>query len=235
MAKKSVLAIGIDPALVDFTAMPQFTPEMFHGYIDAELERVRGMGYDVTSCLIDLGDTAEAVAKTYKITREDADRFAEHSFSRAVEAQKSCFLSGEIIPLVSETFDRAGYKPRGIQLPRGTETLSTDTHIRPSSYEALSKIRPAFGGVQTGGNSSAIVDGAAAALVSSGGYARAKGKEPLARVAAVAAVGVPPETMSLGPAPAIRRLLDGAGLALEQIDRFEINEAFAAAGHRHVG
>jgi hypothetical protein len=61
MAKKSVLAIGIDPVLVDFTALPQFTPEMFRSYIDAQLERVRGMGYDVRSCLIDLGDTAEAV------------------------------------------------------------------------------------------------------------------------------------------------------------------------------
>jgi hypothetical protein len=61
MAKKSVLAIGIDPALVDYTALPQFTPEMFRSYIDAQLERVRGLGYDVTSCLIDLGDTAEAV------------------------------------------------------------------------------------------------------------------------------------------------------------------------------
>jgi len=61
MAKKNVLAIGIDPALVDFAAMPQFTPEMFRSYIDAQIERVRGMGYDVTSCLIDLGDTAEAV------------------------------------------------------------------------------------------------------------------------------------------------------------------------------
>jgi hypothetical protein len=61
MAKKTVLAIGIDPAFVDFTATPQFTPQMFRSYIDAQIERVRGMGYDVTSCLIDLGDTAEAV------------------------------------------------------------------------------------------------------------------------------------------------------------------------------
>ena len=61
MAKKSVLAIGIDPVLVDFTALPQFTPEMFRSYIDAQIQRVRDMGYDVTSCLIDLGDTAEAV------------------------------------------------------------------------------------------------------------------------------------------------------------------------------
>jgi hypothetical protein len=61
MAKKAVLAIGIDPVFVDYAALPQFTPEMFRSYIDAQIERVRGIGYDVTSCLIDLGDTAEAV------------------------------------------------------------------------------------------------------------------------------------------------------------------------------
>jgi acetyl-CoA C-acetyltransferase len=177
---------------------------------------------------VTMGETAETVAKTYKITREDVDRFAELSFSRAVAAQKSCFLSGEIVPLVSESFELSGYTARGIQLPKGVESLPADTHIRSSSFEALSKIRPAFGGVQTGGNSSAIVDGAAAALVGSGAYAKSKGNEPLARIAAVAAVGVRPEIMSMGPATAIRRLLEGTGLTLKQIDRFEINEAFAA-------
>ena len=92
----------------------------------------------------------------------------------------------------------------------------------------LSKIRPAFGGVQTGGNSSAIVDGAAAALVGSGAYAKSRDIQPLARIAAVATVGVPPEIMSIAPAPAIRKLLEGVGLPLEAIDRFEINEAFGA-------
>jgi acetyl-CoA C-acetyltransferase len=177
---------------------------------------------------VTMGETAETVAKTYKITREDVDRFAELSFSRASAAQKSCFLSGEIAPLVSEVFELSGYKSRGIQLPKGVESLAADTHIRSSSFEALSKIRPAFGGVQTGGNSSAIVDGAAAALVGSGAYARSKRMEPLARIAAVAAVGLRPEIMSMGPAPAIRRVLEGTGLSLNQIDRFEINEAFAA-------
>ncbi|MFZ0036211.1 MAG: thiolase family protein [Candidatus Acidiferrales bacterium] len=177
---------------------------------------------------VTMGQTAETVAKTYKITREDADRFAELSFSRAVAAQKACFLSGEIVPLVSESFELAGYKTRGIRLAKGTEKLESDTHIRPSSYEVLAKIPPAFGGVQTGGNSSAIVDGAAAALVGSGAYVKSRGIKPLARVAAVAAVGVPPEIMSIAPAPAIRKLLDGAGMALDAIDRFEINEAFAA-------
>ena len=177
---------------------------------------------------VTMGETAETVAATYKITREDVDRFAELSFSRALAAQKSCFLSGEIIPLVSEAFELSGYKTRGLQLPRGVESLTADTHIRASSFEALSKIRPAFGGIQTGGNSSAIVDGAAAALVGSGGYAKSRGIEPLARIAAVATVGVRPEIMSMGPAPAIRTLLEGTGLTLEKIDRFEVNEAFAA-------
>jgi acetyl-CoA C-acetyltransferase len=129
---------------------------------------------------------------------------------------------------VSEEFRLEGYKSRGIQLPKGVENLAADTHIRPSSYEALAKIRPAFGGVQTGGNSSAIVDGAAAALVASADYVKFRANKPLARIAAVAAVGVPPEIMSIGPAPAIRKLLDGVGMPIDTIDRFEINEAFAA-------
>ncbi|MFY9529580.1 MAG: thiolase family protein [Candidatus Acidiferrales bacterium] len=177
---------------------------------------------------VTMGDTAENVARMYKITREDVDRFAELSFSRAVAAQTSCFLTGEIVPVVSEKFELKGYKPRGIQLPKGVENLAADTHVRPSSYEALAKIRPAFGGVQTGGNSSAIVDGAAATLVSSGAYARSHGIQPLARIASIAIVGVPPETMSMAPVSAIRKLLDRAGISVDAIDRFEINEAFAA-------
>ena len=175
-----------------------------------------------------MGQTAETLAKQYGITREEADRYAESSFARAVTAQKSCFLSGEITPLVNETFELAGYKPRGIRLAKGVEKLEADTHIRPSAYEALAKIPPAFGGVQTGGNSSAIVDGAAAALVGSGAWVAQRGARPLARIAAVATVGVQPEIMGISPAPAIRKVLAGTGLGLEGIDRFEINEAFAA-------
>jgi acetyl-CoA C-acetyltransferase len=177
---------------------------------------------------VTMGDTAEKIAREYKIGREDADHFAESSFSRAVAAQKACFLSGEIVPVVSETFELQNYKSRSIRLPKGIESITADTHIRSSPYEALAKIRPAFGGVQTGGNSSAIVDGAAAALVASGAYAKSASNKSLARVVAVATVGVPPEIMSIGPAPAIRKLLGGVGLSLDAIDRFEINEAFAA-------
>jgi len=94
--------------------------------------------------------------------------------------------------------------------------------------ETLAAIRPAFGGVQTGGNSSAIVDGAAAALVASGDYVRAHGLKPLARIVAGAVVGVPPEVMGIGPVPAIRALFRQRGLSRDSIARFEINEAFAA-------
>jgi acetyl-CoA C-acetyltransferase len=175
-----------------------------------------------------MADTAERVAVKYKITREEVDRFAELSFSRALAAQKACFLSGEIVPVVSENFELEGYKSRAIEIPKKVESLAADTHVRPSPYEVLAKIRPAFGGVQTGGNSSAIVDGAASALVGSGAYAKSRGVQPLARIVAVATVAVPPEIMAIAPAPAIRKLLEGVGLSLNQIDRFEINEAFGA-------
>jgi acetyl-CoA C-acetyltransferase len=175
-----------------------------------------------------MGETAEKLAGMYHVSREDADRFAELSFSRALAAQKGCFLSAEIAPLTNETFEQDGYASRGIQLPKGVYKLEADTHIRPSSYEALSKIRPAFGGVQSGGNSSAIVDGAAAALVASGEYVKSHNARPLAGLRAAATVGVPPETMGLSPATAIRSLLKATGLGLNAIDRFEINEAFAA-------
>jgi len=175
-----------------------------------------------------MGGTAETLAKRYKISREDADRFAADSFNRAIAAQKSCFLSGEIVPVINETFECAGYNPRGIRLPRTVESFKEDNHIRSSPLEVLAKLPPAFGGVQTGGNSSGIVDGAAATLVASGEFVRKHGKQPLGKVVAGAAVGVPPETMGIGPVPAIQAVLETSGLRLDQIDRIEINEAFAA-------
>jgi acetyl-CoA C-acetyltransferase len=172
-----------------------------------------------------MGDTAENLARQYQITRPEVDAFAARSFSRAVAAQQSGFLKGEIAPVSSEDFALEGYQPRGIRI-KGE--LTADTHVRASPVEALATIRPAFGGVQTGGNSSAIVDGAAAALVASSAYVKSSGREPLARLLAATAVGVPPVIMGIGPVPAIRAVLERAGLALADIDRFEINEAFGA-------
>lgn len=174
-----------------------------------------------------MGDTAENLARQYQITRPEVDAYAARSFERAIAAQKSGFVAGEIAKVENETFERAGYKPRAFKM-RGEKELSVDTHVRPSSVEALAKIRAAFGGVQTGGNSSAVVDGAAAALVASSAYAKKQGKQPLARIVAGVTVGVPPEVMGIGPVPAIKALLERTGMRLSEIDRFEINEAFGA-------
>src|SRR5947208_9023304 len=185
-------------------------------------EALRDPAADVT-----MGDTAENLARTYQITRPEVDAYAARSFERALAAQKSGFLAGEIAPVKSETFEREGFQPRKLKL-NGVDELGADTHVRPSPLETLAAIRPAFGGVQTGGNSSAIVDGAAAALVASSGYMKTSDKTPLARIAAGATVGVPPEVMGIGPVPAIKAVLERAGLKLADVDRFEINEAFGA-------
>lgn len=175
-----------------------------------------------------MGDTAEYLAREYKLSREEVDQFAFTSFNRALEAQKNGFLAGEITPVRTETFEREGYKSRGIRLPKKIEEVASDSHVRPSPLEILANLKPAFGGVQTAGNSSAIVDGAAAALVGSGRYVRSKKIKPLGRIVAGAVVGVPPENMGIGPAASIRPLLEHAGLKLDDIGRFEINEAFGA-------
>ncbi len=177
---------------------------------------------------VTMGASAENLAKSHKISREEADVFAAESFTRAVTAQKSCFLSGEIVPVISETFEHEGYSSRGIRLPRKVGSFDQDNHVRPSQVEVLAKLPPAFGGVQTGGNSSGIVDGAAVTLVASDEFVRQRNKPPLAKVVAGAVVGVPPEIMGIGPVPAIRDVLEISGLTLDQIDRIEINEAFAA-------
>ena len=178
---------------------------------------------------VNMIQTAENLAKKCGITREEVDAFASHSFAKAVAAQKSGFHAGEITPVISENFELAGYTTRAIKLPGKTSEVTQDTHARPSPVDVLAKLRSIYpGGVQTGGNSSALVDAAAAAVVASGAYARAEGKQPLARVGAAAVVGVPPEIMGIGPAPAIRLLLERSGLKLDDIGRFEINEAQGA-------
>ena len=183
-------------------------------------EALRDSGPDLT-----MGDTAENLARQYQITRPQVDAYAARSFARAVAAQGNGFLAGEIAPVVSESFEAEGLQTRGIRIK---DELAADSHIRPSPLEQLAKLKPAFGGVQTGGNSSGIVDGAAAILVGSASYARKLGRPPLARILASAAVGVPPEVMGIGPVPAIQAVLARAGLMLDAIDRFEINEAFGA-------
>jgi acetyl-CoA C-acetyltransferase len=178
---------------------------------------------------INMIQTAENLAKEYHISREDVDAFASESFAKAVAAQQSGFFAGEIVSVITETFELEGYKSRGIKLHGKVTELAQDTHPRISPVDVLAKLRPVYeGGVQTGGNSSALVDAAAACVVTSGEYAKSTGKKPIARVVAAGITGVPPEIMGIGPAPAIRLLLARSGLKLSDISRFEINEAQGA-------
>lgn len=178
---------------------------------------------------ITMPQTAENLARKYGITRAAVDEYASASFERALRAQEQGFHAGEIVTVTNETFTLDGYHERHIKLQGKLKEMAQDTHARPSPVEVLAKLRPLYpDGVQTGGNSSALVDAAAATVVASGDYLRRHGHAPLARVVAAAVVGVPPEIMGIGPAPAIRLLLARNGLSLSDIGCFEINEAQGA-------
>ncbi len=182
---------------------------------------------------INMIQTAENLARQYGITRAEVDAFAAHSFAKAVAAQETGWLAGEIVAVENETFELTGCQPRTLRLAGKATVADRDTHPRPTPPEVLAKLRTVFkDGVQTGGNSSALTDAAAAALVADAATTRAwsqqQGRAPLARVAAAAVVGVPPAYMGIGPAPAIQLLLHRAGLTLADVARFEINEAQGA-------
>jgi acetyl-CoA acetyltransferase family protein len=163
--------------------------------------------------------TAEKVAKQYGITREEQDAFGLESQKRAVAAiQQGCF-DDEIVPV--EIPQKKGAPIR----------VTQDEHPRPDvTLEKLAALRPAFvaDGTVTAGNSSGINDGASALLVVSAD--RLNGLTPLARIVATAVAGLDPSVMGLGPVPATRKVLQRAGLTLDQIDLIELNEAFAAQG-----
>jgi len=121
--------------------------------------------------------------------------------------------------------------PVEIKTRKGTETFSTDDHMRPdTTLEGLAKLRPAFSkdGFVTAGNASGIVDGAAALVIAGSEYVKRRALKPLGRIVSWAYAGVEPEIMGIGPVPAVRKALEKAGLKLEEIDLIEVNEAFAA-------
>ena len=168
---------------------------------------------------ISLGETAERVASTWKVSREEQDAFALESQRRAAAAAKSGVHAEEIVPV------------RIAQRKGDALLVETDEHPRPETDAAsLAKLRPAFteGGSVTAGNASGINDGAAALLIVEAGRARALGLKPLARIVATSVAGVDPSVMGIGPIPAITKLLTRTGLSAKQIDRVELNEAFAS-------
>ena len=168
---------------------------------------------------ISLGETAERVAAQWNVSREEQDAFALESQRRAAAAAASGVHAEEIVPV--KIAQRKG----------DAISVDKDEHPRPETNAAsLAKLRPAFieGGSVTAGNASGINDGAAALLVMEAGRARALGLKPLARVVATSVAGVDPSVMGIGPIPAIRKLLERTGLSAKEIDRVELNEAFAS-------
>ena len=171
---------------------------------------------------ISMGATAERVADQFKVTREDQDQYATKAHQKAVDAIKAGRFRDQIVPVKARVF-KDGKEEEIV--------FDTDECPRPdTSVETLAKLKPVFkaGGTVTAGNASPMNDGAAAVLLTSEEKLQKLGLKPLAYVRDYAVVGIPPEIMGIGPVPAIRKLLKQTGLEIEDIDLFEINEAFAA-------
>jgi acetyl-CoA acetyltransferase family protein len=170
-----------------------------------------------TFCGCSMADTTENLAREYGITRRASDEYALRSQQAAEAAFRACCMKEEIVAVEAKD-------------GRKTRVVSEDDHRRPeTTMEILEKLPPAFhkDGIVTAGNASGIVDGAAAVVVAHARAAAERGWKPLGRVVSWAAVGVEPRLMGIGPVPATQKALERAGMKLAQIDRIEVNEAFA--------
>lgn len=170
-----------------------------------------------SNCGLTMAQTAEELADRYGVTRAEADAAAARSQARAKRAWDEGRFEAEIAPVTVKT-------------RKGESIYAADEHMRPdTTTEALTQLRPYFrkDGLVTAGNASGIGDGAASAVLADGAWARERGIEPLGRLVSWAFVGVEPRVMGIGPAPAIRKALELAGLSLGDMDLVEVNEAFA--------
>jgi acetyl-CoA C-acetyltransferase len=165
-----------------------------------------------------MGVTAENVATDFHVSRADQDALAAESHRRAAAAQAAGYFKDQIVP---------------VEIPgkKGTTVVDTDEHVRPEvSLDDMAKLRPAFAkdGTVTAGNASGINDAAAAVVLASESFVNSNGFSPLGRLVGYAHAGVEPRIMGMGPVPATRKVLDRTGLKVDEIDVFEVNEAFAA-------
>jgi acetyl-CoA acyltransferase 2 len=175
-------------------------------------------GLTDTYCGLPMALTAEKLSEQHGITRKDADAYALRSQQAADAAYKACRIKEELVP---------------VEVKQGKKTImvSEDDHRRPeTTMETLEKLPPSFkkDGIVTAGNASGIVDGAAAVVVTREKTAKERGLKPVGRIVSWAVAGVDPSIMGIGPVPSSQKALKLAGLTLEQMDRVEVNEAFAA-------
>jgi acetyl-CoA acyltransferase len=171
---------------------------------------------------IPMGNTAENVARQFGVTREAQDAFALASHQKAVAAWTRGDFAAEVVPVKTRVFDGEVWRDLTVDRDEGPRA---DTSI-----EKLAALKPAFDptGSVTAGNSSPLNDGAAALVLASADKAKAIGARPRAYFRAFAVAGVPPSIMGIGPVPAVRKLLAKTGLSVDQIDLYEVNEAFAS-------
>lgn len=165
-----------------------------------------------------MGITAENLAEKYDISRDEQDELAAESHRRAQRAQEEGRFDSQVLPIEIKT-------------RKGTVTFDKDEHVRQDCQAAdMAKLRPAFKkeGTVTAGNASGINDGAAAVVLMERGVAEARGLKPIARMLGYAVAAVDPAIMGIGPAPAVRKLMERTGVAIDDVDIWEANEAFAA-------
>jgi acetyl-CoA C-acetyltransferase len=210
-----VLAGGME----NMTQVPYLLPDARRGHRLGDTKLVDGMYRDGLLdplCGLVMGETAENLVDRYGLTREEQDAFALESQQKATAGAGR--RAAEIFPVE-------------VTARRETQSVREDEHPRPdTTIEGLARLTPVFreGGSVTAGNSSGITDGAAAMVVMAESRAKTEGREPLARILAWSWAGVPPEIMGIGPVPATKKVLDRTGLTIDDFDRIEINEAFAA-------
>jgi acetyl-CoA acyltransferase len=171
-----------------------------------------------------MGNTAENVARQFKISREEQDAFALASHQKAVAAWKEGRFAGEVVPVTTRVFEGDGWVDVTVDRDEGPRADTT--------LEKLAALKPVFDptGTVTAGNSSPVNDGAAAVVLMAGDKAQTRGaaRKPRGYFRAFAVAGVPPGIMGIGPVPAIRKLLGKVGLKIDEIDIYEVNEAFAS-------
>ena len=201
---------------------PYLLPGARWGYRMGNAEMIDSMLHEGLTCAIaacHMGITAEEVATRYNVSRADQDAFAAESQQRAVRAMTDGRFKDEIVPVP-------------VPQRKGDPILvDTDEYLRAGTTpEKLAALKPAFkkDGSVTAGNSSGINDGAAAVVVTTAAKAKKVGTKPLARILSYVSTGVDPKVMGIGPVPAVRKVIDRAGLNVNDIDLFELNEAFAA-------
>ncbi len=226
LAAQTILAgdseLAIAGGMENMSAAPFLLNKARWGYRMGNSELVDSMIYDGLWEKFNnyhMGITAENIAAKFGITREDQDAFALESQKRAGAAIQNGSFADEIVPVLipSKKGDPIEFK--------------VDEHVRAdTTIESLAKLKPAFkkDGTVTAGNASGINDSAAAIIVASGEKVKELGLKPIARIAGYASAGVDPAIMGMGPAPATRKALKKAGCSLDDIELFELNEAFAA-------